>query len=121
MTTIPDPQVYRAAADVIRANGWHQGNFFDSSVNVYRGQHKLPAEKCPVCLLGSVNVAVVDDPIDRDDDARTERQWLLQFTGDHPALWNDQPGRTVGEVLDLLERAAVEAESARAAQDGGAA
>ncbi|NUR08983.1 MAG: hypothetical protein HOQ45_18500 [Nocardioidaceae bacterium] len=122
---IPDPAIYRGAADVIRANGWHQGSLANSRTNGFRiaaGETALSAERLPVCLIGAINVHTSGDPWDSNDRAWGACVWMRRLVNGAPGVWNDEPERTVDEVLDLLERAAVAAESARAeaAQDGGA-
>jgi hypothetical protein len=122
---IPDPQTFRGAANIIRTNGWHQGGLYDLDVNVRRvaaGEPELPPSACPVCLIGAINVEATGETWDPEDVAYDVRLWVRELIGGAPGVWNDAPGRTVDEVLDLLERAAVAAESARAeaAQDGGA-
>jgi hypothetical protein len=116
VTTIPDPQIYRAAADVIRTNGWIQGAF-------YRGGPGRTPAKCPVCLEGAVRIATSGNPIDLNDDGFHAVNWLesqVVKSQDRDAIdWNDNPDRTVDEVLAALEQAAVAAEAARTAQDGG--
>jgi hypothetical protein len=127
VTTIPDPQIYRAAADVIRRNGWNQGHFYGLEAF---GEGR-PRELCPLCLLGAVNLAVNGDPADLRGAATVARHWLAGLIrpgmsaaqlAKQPGIvprWNDQPGRAAVDVLDLLARAATAAESALAAQDGG--
>jgi hypothetical protein len=129
IANIPDPDAFRGAADVIRENGWYQGEY-------YWPTDDLPPAKCPVCVLGAVLVATVGVPqhLHDEDEGCDETcfplQWLATFMSrsgycDSDVLgiadWNDESERTVDEVLDLLERAAKAAESARAeaAQDGG--
>lgn len=127
MTTIPDPQIYRAAADVIRENGWHKNEYF-------RPVSDVPPAKCPVCLMGAVLVAAVGTPQHIHDEGGECDEtcfplvWLATFMTkagycDTDAMgiadWNDEPERTVDEVVAALEAAASAAESARAAQDGG--
>lgn len=119
---VPDPQVFRDAAGVIRTNGWFQGNFWDASVNLWRrveGKPELPPAKCPVCLLGAINVVTAGDPVDGENRGLVARKWVRQFTDDFPAFWNDAPDRNVHDVLALLYRAAAAAESARAASQTG--
>jgi hypothetical protein len=120
VSAIPDPQVYRDAADVIRRNGHHKGDFFDRAAALLR---QLPPSECPVCMLGAVNVAVVGDPTDEAGRALAARRWLhdvcVEYAGG-AATWNDADRRTVDEVLAMLGRAAAAAEAARAAEAGGA-
>lgn len=126
-TTIPDPQIFRGAADWIRRNGWTQGHFFDLEAF---GQGR-PRAQCPLCPLGAVNLQLNGDPADVRGAATAARHWLARLLrpgmsasqlAKQPGIvprWNDRPGRAEAEVLALLTRAASAAESALAAQDGG--
>jgi len=115
--------VYRRAMEVIKTNGWCQGNFFES------GQGVRPAD-CPVCAAGALGVAVAGDPfvIDNRPLLLDAERFLSEHVGPCPAdldadpdpvdviaTWNDDPFRTVDHVLAVLERAAVAAESGGAA------
>lgn len=119
MTTIPDPKIYRDAADVLRTNGWHQGSYYASGSG-------LPPEHCQVCLLGALRVATTGQPEGYSSKIYATVAWLEGFlnTGVPRSLhmfldsWNDDPGRTVADVIDLLTRAAAAAEAARAAEGG---
>ncbi|MFE5334157.1 hypothetical protein ACFRCG_47965 [Embleya sp. NPDC056575] len=124
MTTSHLPAVYRRAAEIIRENGWVQGWVYDP-------QQALPPERCRVCLLGAVDLASGEDPgepwISREDElrdlgpivavlgltSRLDRQHTRPTQVIGP--WNDAPERTVEQVLDVLEWAAVAAESGGAA------
>lgn len=120
MTVIPDPQIYRAAADVIRENGWHQGDY-------YEPVDGLPPAKCPVCIMGALRVVAAGDPAKLNASSCEAVSWLTDLhirfrPGAYTSLdeWNDEDGREVADVLDFLDTAAVEAESARAAAGGDA-
>lgn len=99
--TLTPAQQLRAAAEVIRRDGWAQG------WKVCIGPH---GPCCPVIALNrverdrenwSVNRACLRRVIDRFDDGGI-------------IAWNDTPGRTVDEVLAALESAAVLAETGAA-------
>lgn len=123
MTTIPDPQVFRAAADVIRENGLCKGWMVDARVHP-------GLAKCPMSTDGSVRFVVSGKPTTLTDEAVAATDWFDEFMhttlpgysryGDYVG-WNDAEERTEAEVIAALEQAASAAESARAAQDGGAA
>ncbi|MGW1998533.1 DUF6197 family protein [Embleya sp. NPDC001921] len=117
MTTTHLPAVYRRAIQIIRINGWHQGGFVDVSA-------PYPFVDCPVCAAGAIRLAVTGHPIQSQGSAVLEdaEQFLADHLGPSPAgavsliaTWNDDPARTVDEVLAALESAAVAAESGGAA------
>ncbi len=85
----------RAAAELLRAEGWCQGSY---------GQAGGPR-----CMDGAIlSVTAYPGPYDR---ALSVMRPVLDITATTPlAIWNDTPGRTLDEVLDALERAAQAAE-----------
>lgn len=101
--TLRASELLRKAADEIRRRGWHQGD--------YGSDYSVP-ETCAVCSVGAISAATSGSP------------WLPTSTSGNQALciltdainledvvpWNDAEGRTVEEVLDAFERAAVAAE-----------
>lgn len=109
-------EVLRKAADEIRRRGWCQGEFMPPDAN---------PDDCPVCAWGAVNVAENDDPRewyvkDGPGEESAALEYLQKAYRDEfrsvPA-WNDDPERTVEEVLDAFTRAAEAAEQTeRAAQ-----
>lgn len=123
MTDIPDPQIYRAAADVIRRNGLCKGWMADRRFDP-------DAAKCPMSTDGSIRFAVSGSPYAADDAAVAATDWFDAFLasitpnyfddfGDYVG-WNGDPMRTPAEVIAALEAAATDAESARAAGQTGA-
>lgn len=111
MSTLTKAQVYRRAASVIGFRGWNQGSYYDA--HAYAAG--TPIDDCAVCLVGAVNVAVKGAP-----DDSVGAQPFIDFLGEvlegrvgHPVVsfWNDDDGRTVDEVLELLEVAALRAEA----------
>jgi hypothetical protein len=125
MTTPTDlPAVYRRAIEVIKTNGWIQGWLYDPA-------QSLPHEQCRVCLLGAVGLAMLEQPgepwISFEEELRDLGPIIValgltnRLNGEDTrpmqvlGTWNDAPDRTVDEVLDALERAAVAAESGGAA------
>lgn len=96
-------ELLRKAADEIRRRGWRQEDF---------GSYEVDHKNCPVCAWGAVNIVVNGDPWSADLDTETIIDWMatkLELGASVPA-WNDEIGRTVEEVLDAFERAAVAAE-----------
>ena len=76
-------------ADVIRERGWCQGQMFNRAGNV--------------CIIGAINVAWDTDLIS----AWTVMERLNRYTNGI-TRWNDAPGRTVDEVLALIEAVAMQ-------------
>ena len=105
------------AADVILANGWHQGA-------LWPGRWPKPTEwtpGTPVCLVGSLRVAVgavngvstVSDwgNLPRALGAYDAVKAKLRETEPgpltwDPAAWNDHPERTADEVIETLRQTA---------------
>jgi hypothetical protein len=98
----------RAAADVLRRDGWTQGDY------VADGCH---------CLVGAIVAALGGKdgegsiPIDNQPRALAARRTLAQHFGDMSTDWwadlidwNDDPDRTADEVIAALEAAADAAE-----------
>lgn len=103
-------ELLRKGADEIRRRGWWQG--------AYGSDHE-DLKSCSVCAVGALNAADSGTPYPADDlsDAHYAASRLLDELvwrdgAGSPGIvnYNDQPGRTVEEVLDLFERAAVAAE-----------
>lgn len=104
-------EILRGAKTVLERNGWHQGTFYDQA------QHDtgVPRAQCRVCLMGAVYVAASGSPITYGYGA-AEAQGLLTETLDRRGRWeqvydwNDAPGRTLAEVLELLDATIEDAE-----------
>jgi hypothetical protein len=115
--------MYRRAAEIIRTNGWAQGYELTTGARATDGS--------AVDVVGALRVAITGTTWSDDAPYSTgavlvaerrlaEQLGLLRDPREHPtdALtdWNDDLlDRTVDEVLDALERAAVAAESGGAA------
>jgi hypothetical protein len=105
-------QVLRAAAGIIRERGWIQGTFGD----VYSADAEKPRR---VCMFGACNVVVYGDPTGMPGCQAEEAVWpfLRDAIGTdrrdfwYGTQWNDKRGRTVDEVIAVLERAAGLAEA----------
>jgi len=97
-------EVLRKAADEIRRRGWHQGAMGSSLVD---------RESCSLCAAGALNVVLGGDPWSYALIGSDASRAMLDVTGASPLIedWNDDPERTVDEVLDAFERAAVTAEA----------
>lgn len=95
-------EILRGAKAVLLANGWHQGGFYDREQHLDKG---VPREACRVCLWGAVNVAAMGNPASKDDVPWAVILFLDKVLGERTEGWSDTPGRTVDEVLALLDRA----------------
>lgn len=95
----------RAAADVLRRDGWTQGGY----------------KRCGCyCLVGATVSTITDGAfahplaLQGDDEwRRYSEMWdvLQRALGDPPATWNDAVGRTADEVIAALLAAADVAEA----------
>lgn len=118
MTTIPDPQVFRDAIDVIRERGWHQGDFFDGE----DGGEGTGA----CCTAGAIRFGTNGDPQFPSSVTDAAELWLVEHLlggrymeyvehgssggcGEAIGRWNDEQDRTIADVLALLNRAVAEA------------
>ena len=93
------------AADIIGANGWLQGEPWPGSLHYRPGM--------PVCEMGALAVALGDrcwrrlpGDVIREADPRgtlaTVAGAVEHHLGFPLTIWNDAPGRTEGEVVELL-------------------
>ncbi len=108
------------AANVLRRNGWHQGYYYDQEQKTGGRESK----DCAVCARGAINLAATgDNPWNDYFPAAVKASgafetWLLDADRMGNCLgiadWNDEPNRTVKQVLAALEGAAA-AERERAA------
>ncbi|NEA52350.1 hypothetical protein [Streptomyces sp. SID10815] len=118
-------EIYRQAAEVIRVNGHNKDGYFRvpaSEVGVTPG----PTEY-PVCAAGALSIVVFGEPTppgpDQDGrpefdaivtrlNARIPEPQLYGFEGEPPVVrlagWNDAPGRTADDVINLFEQTARE-------------
>jgi hypothetical protein len=91
-------EIIRASKNVMFERGWNQGGYMgpDGSVCV-RGALRIAAfgEICPDVLVDA-DYRLLD---------RAERYIRLSVPGRNIAGWNDTPGRTFSEVIDVLDLA----------------
>jgi hypothetical protein len=89
----------RAAAEYLRTHGWIQGHPF-----------ARPGADTPACMGGAIIQIGGRETCRQYADAlgfgREEPRSCVAFWGSMP-VWNDTPGRTLDEVLDRLESAAL--------------
>ena len=100
-------EVLRKAADEIRRRGWHQGA---------NGSNFGDKPNCSVCAVGAIRATLSGgDPFDsvdfRLESALGDAVAVAASASDSLHRWNDDPERTVEEVLDAFEKAAVAAEA----------
>ena len=99
-------EILRKAADEIRRRGWYQGA---------NGSSDRDRENCPVCAMGAIRATLSGgDPWGRVDfrweSLLVDAVAVAATASDSLHGWNDDPERTVEEVLDAFERAAQAAE-----------
>lgn len=89
----PVQQHLLEAAEYLRSHGWESGLWRC----LIRGS---------VCMMGAVS-KVTEEDFSRSSTPYHEAYLRLSsYAGRCAVAWNDQPGRTVEQVIDLLERAA---------------
>lgn len=97
--TMTNQQVFARAAEIIREHGWIQGKLHDRTKLSEAENNRINPVQCPHCIMGAIISA-------KGDFAHWEPLTALSAeVGDYVA-WNDTPGRTVEEVLALLDRLA---------------
>lgn len=105
--TLTVADVLDEAAAVIGRQGWWQGGYYDPAAAL-----AMPMNSCAVCVRAAINVAAGGQANGANDLARAATRAFETYVGlcgTHPetaALWNDEPGRTVAEVVAALEGSA---------------
>jgi hypothetical protein len=106
------------AVEVIERDGWIQGAYYrEPPVDLPHAEY-VTAEaegrkSAPCCQRGAIVRAVtgtwrslsVLPEVDRDT-IRGAHGYCRQVAGKHPIEWNDDPGRTKEEVVEMLKSAA---------------
>ena len=104
--------VLKAARELISVpERWTQGHFArDASGNLVNSSN--PAAVC-WCVYGATMAAARRVGTTTEGAAEADRALEETFGGDDLDIWNDAPGRTHAEVLDLFDRtiAWIEAQS----------
>jgi hypothetical protein len=102
----------RAAAEVLRRDGWQQGHYWDSVTGCHcifgaAANAVLPAAHSPEALLYGIDEA----PWQRMRRATDFLAAIVAKGYDGLDGWNDAPGRTADEVIAALLAAADAAEA----------
>lgn len=136
MSKLIDPQIYRDAANFLRANGWYQGDLTDNPNPDFRRQN-APDEpeyhNGAACINGALLIAAefpVSYPMYENEEyaavaAEVAKTLQLSLTpwdeeerdslaADVIEGWNDSAGRTEREVLKALEDTAARLEAENA-------
>lgn len=105
-------EVLREARNVLFERGWHQGDFTPLDAD------DEPVADGPVCAYGAIGV-VLGDVCCEGIDTTAVDPFLFAALGvgrdaEIPE-WNDEPGRTFGEVIDVFDKAEKLAEAAEVA------
>ena len=120
-TPLSDAAILRNAYDLV-ARGWCQGDFAQNADGEEVGAEDPAA--CRWCLLGAIDAGAPDgDGLgiwtgDRNPSAHVSAALAELYANDPSwafqcsvALWNDAPGRTQGQVLQVLKLAQQRAEA----------
>jgi hypothetical protein len=121
MTGHKTPQELIAAGrEIIERDGWHQGYYYGSHYGTST-EDVMPydaevaaAEQAPVCSEGALRRALSGRAdyvvvLSGDKDLYKQARRLLEAAAgvDHIPSWNDDPSRTVEDVLLAFKRAEV--------------
>jgi hypothetical protein len=121
MTDYKTPQELIAAGrEIIERDGWHQGFYYRlPALDALRASCDYDAElaaseRAPVCSEGALRRALTGraDRVLRDDSSAglfQQARMLLEAAAgvNHVPNWNDDPSRTVEDVLLAFKRAEV--------------
>lgn len=103
MTTVATSEILNRAADLIEERGWTSGP---------RGMEV----DGPLCLEGAIGAVIGAEVIGglrpfyaySDVEACPAGTAVIAYLGEqHPDQWNDRPGRTATEVIEVLRAVAV--------------
>lgn len=106
------------AVEIIERDGWIQGEYYRTPrpVQDHEENARLDEEarrSAPCCQRGAVIRALTGTWKSINEISGADSETMLrahgycrQLTGGHPIEWNDAPGRTKEEVVDMLKRAA---------------
>lgn len=108
---------FRDAVQYIKTNGWFQGDWLDVDV---LNSETFP-EGCKVCAMGAMAVVTgntlgeaFNNPvyIDMDTYSFIRIKSMTDVEDQYIGSWNDDPNRTVEDVIGFLETLAEELENA---------
>lgn len=91
--------VIEQAADLIRVNGHHQGDYWPKQRNT-TGRLDYPGD-VPCCILGSLH-AVEGCELNTGAETYLEEHIRIASTSLGIAAWNDKPGRTAEETIEMM-------------------
>ncbi len=109
----PD-KVLRCAAIYLQRHGWHQGDMFATDNTPTPAACVQGAVKMAICgnpsaiytpeqgALFDHTMAVLADQLDEPDFTDADIDGAMPSPGGIVADWNDQHGRTIGQVLTVL-------------------
>jgi hypothetical protein len=105
---------YVRAAEYLEQHGWHQGEYFASTEGTIGvREHGMTP---PACVIGSL---IATEQPEEAQSADYTGLLLNVLLGQHQgnilnlALWNDEPGRSLEDVMLLLKQAAIDWDEGR--------
>ena len=109
-------EVLLAARELIaREGGWCQGACARDSDGAPVSEEDPRAES--FCVISAISISTASEP-ENFNTFTDARLFLQNMLGVHSAgRWNDKPGRTQLEVVEALERAALQAKKEERAHD----
>lgn len=69
--------------------------------------YERSADLLPVCMLGGIGIVTTERP-----ERTAAIEALTRAVGTYVGVWNDAPGRTHAEVMEMYDRAIADAEAA---------
>ncbi|MHA4776015.1 DUF6197 family protein [Streptomyces sp. MSC1_001] len=121
-TTVPS--VLLGAARILQANGLWQGDYVPDPLDREISPEALPHSRRPMSVIAAIHCAVTGDPHQTSQLGDMAMGFVaLSIDGGpywtdfrslevHVEAWNDEPGRTADEAVELLERLATSSERA---------
>ncbi|MFH8717289.1 DUF6197 family protein [Streptomyces zaomyceticus] len=121
-TTVP--AVLLGAARILQAQGLWQGDYVPDPLDREISPEELPHSRRPMSVIAAIHCAVTGDP-HRTSQLGDMAMGVVALSIDggpywgdfrsleaHVEAWNDMPGRTADEAVELLERLATSSERA---------
>jgi len=100
-------ELVRNGLEFLKTHEWGQGDYRSLDGN---------GRMC-YCLIGALAEGNMSSSLEIG--TSSELEFIRSFLGRPVHKWNDEPGRTKQDVLDLLERAVVEMERVNAERAAG--